>query len=292
MEQNEYEQLRQAFAGLCRELQELGEQLSAFSDVVESGCLPSELLVEHLSDALKRYQDCYASFQLGIAALPGGLDRNISEIEAALVAAEEAARLDARRSVVLDYFRLNAEDATIRDVLEQSKQVLMERCRGGGELDPYLLAVKAAKERYTLDSAEFDVIYQKIGGKIALAIERGQLFTDRDAVLDSYLDGSCAMLLAEHTEPPKTSEKEMEILPAETFLPAPSPSEFSGSVHATADPATDRAGTVESVSDAVPVRGAEALWHEFDGYTSAEAVEFTDTPAKQLGASKFISMAK
>lgn len=287
MSSTELDSLKNILSELKTDLTGLKEKASSLNARIESNYLPSEEMAEELAVALKNYQEKVALLQKTGTAISISIVDSIDEIGANIEAAEKMAQLASKRQIVLDYFRLTAAAENVRIELEESKRILMEKCRLPADkldnaLEPYKLVVCNVGEcdcSGDLTDDAFDLIEEQIGRPIARALDRKHLSIDTERDISEFLDGSCGLLEAENDaiteEYVQHEEPVNEIINAETV----------SNLENTTEEEVPEEKELE-VNENAP------FWSHFDGYVDDVTVSFEDVPASALGASKFINMAK
>jgi len=172
-------------------LKECLQRVKAQADSVSARILSGELLpsdlAEGLTQALKEYQILESRFREMEHALPFCLGTKLSDIEAAIVAFEE--KFVRIKGILLDYFRLNTEEADAKRILEQTKLALVEKCAASpGEVDLalYELVVSSARNKKA-DKEEFKRIMDVFGLDLAYAAGYGQLYLDEAIDVSKYI---------------------------------------------------------------------------------------------------------
>ena len=143
-------------------LDELKESMSAIRSKAASicGAIDSDALIpavvaEELTAAISDYQQKEEQIRAIGDSLSIPIGATISEISESIRTREESLHLDRFRDIVLDYFRLNADAAELKSVLESTKLALIEKCTTpvsdiAEELAPYELVVSSVKARRDL----------------------------------------------------------------------------------------------------------------------------------------------
>ena len=114
-------------------LDELKESMSAIRSKAASicGAIDSDALIpavvaEELTAAISDYQQKEEQIRAIGDSLSIPIGATISEISESIRTREESLHLDRFRDIVLDYFRLNADAAELKSVLESTKLALIE----------------------------------------------------------------------------------------------------------------------------------------------------------------------
>ena len=191
-----FEELKAGFPALQSRLEEVTAKIQARE-------LADEGTVSELQALLSDYQRLVANLrsagdQLSISIAPG-----IEGIEAQILSLEAQQSALQLLKIIHTYFRLKAESDDLAQSLEETKQALMVKCANAGEgfdqeLLPYSVVVAKAQEPgRPLSEDEFNLIYEGVSRRIALAAERGKLTVDAEADISTYLDGSNDWLVPE-----------------------------------------------------------------------------------------------
>lgn len=220
---------------------------------------------EALSAALDDYQKELQIFRDAGKELAIDVEDGIEPVKNAIVEYESRQQMIEERQLVLDYLRLSTEAESVIAQLEESKQLLMEKCRGAHireELPPFALVVESVRAQSSgLPDDVYDAIETRISKAIARAADRGDLNIDESAELTRYLDGSCELLspasssAAVDTQSVPSSGVETPIPPAKPSQPTSTPSEPQ----------------------------PHPLWDEFDGYFDTLPT-ISDVPGIQFNA--------
>lgn len=224
-----FEELKAGFPALQSRLEDVTAKIQARE-------LADEGTVSELQALLCDYQRLVANLrsagdQLSISIAPG-----IEDIEAQILSLEAQQSALQLLKIIHTYFRLKAESDDLAQSLEETKQALMVKCANAGEgfdqeLLPYSVVVAKAQEPgRPLSEDEFNLIYEGISRRIALAAERGKLTVDADADISAYLDGSNDWLVPEEyvgKEIKTVSPEEFAEMIAQMDSPAEQESEAS-----------------------------------------------------------------
>lgn len=250
-------------------LDELKESMSAIRSKAASicGAIDSDALIpavvaEELTAAISDYQQKEEQIRAIGDSLSIPIGATISEISESIRTREESLHLDRFRDIVLDYFRLNADAAELKSVLESTKLALIEKCTTpvsdiAEELAPYELVVSSVKgEKGPLSFKDSAPIRKNISDEIAYAVVSRELFFDDSIELAKYADGSCPLL---------TIPVDPAVVQEEVAVPEQN-----------AEPAN--AGAVEEPTEAHSTD--RRRWPDFGGYLSdGDSVSFTDNMA-------------
>ena len=250
-------------------LDELKESMSAIRSKAASicGAIDSDALIpavvaEELTAAISDYQQKEEQIRAIGDSLSIPIGATISEISESIRTREESLHLDRFRDIVLDYFRLNADAAELKSVLESTKLALIEKCTApvsdiAEELAPYELVVSSVKgEKGPLSFKDSAPIRKNISDEIAYAVVSRELFFDDSIELAKYADGSCPLL---------TIPVDPAVVQEEVAVPEQN-----------AEPAN--AGAVEEPTEAHSTD--RRRWPDFGGYLSdGDSVSFTDNMA-------------
>ena len=311
MKNTELDNFRSILAELKHDLQELKERSMSLSTRIESNCLIPEEMTEQLMDALKNYQEKAIRLQKTGAEISITISDSIDQIDADIETAEKNAQLASERLLILDYFRLTAAAENVHIELEDSKRILMKKCRLpaeklADELEPYKLVVRKVREEDSeLQDEEFDYIENHISRPIARALDKRYLEINPDQEISRYLDGSCSLLKREDGCEQKSESQDQT---PEEQQPVEEPSQDDNYSGIVTEGKPEEAGAAaieehaefpgdlaeEAENQAGNSDGEEVLplWEKFGGYVGDTKVSFQDEPASSLGASKFTSIAK
>lgn len=279
MKSTEIEQFKSILGELKEDLQSLREKAFRLNATIESNYLPPEEVTTQLADALRRYREKADLLERTGANISISIGESIDRLDADIVAAEKEAQLGLERQIILDYFRLTAAAESVRKELEDSKRVLMVKCRlpvsdQSNALEPFKLVVKKVQDNSNdLQDEEFKYLEETIGRPITRALDRRYLVIDQGQDIAAYLDSSCPILMPD----------------GENVLPMLAGQDAGMKSKDKPVSVNDDSTVEEDVGDTEkPLR----LWKKFGGYTDETTVSFSDEPAYSLGASKFTSMAK
>ena len=281
MEEKDLDSFQQIFEQIKQNLEAIREQSSELTAVIGSDRLIPDETVERFHGLLQEYQERLALLRQSGEILSIPVNGRLADISVSLKAAEESVRLATRRSAVMDFFRLATKETGIQAELDAAKGLLMKQCREGDNLEPFLLVVQRAESSgEPMTYQEVSQISSIIGAVIPFALERRQLYIDRDAPVGQYMDGSCPLLSTE-VGPPQSKSG-----------PAISRAEDAAASGARREPAAAPKPAPGPIPQNTAAPASVVLLPEYSGYTDAVKVTFTDEPANQLKASKFVNMAK
>ena len=226
---DKYTNIRSVFEALKTGFPALQSKLEDVTAKIQAKELADEGTVSELQALLSDYQRMVANLrsagdQLSITIAPG-----IEDIEAQILSLEAQQSALQLLKIIHTYFRLKAESDDLAQSLEETKRALMVKCANAGEgfdqeLRPYSAVVTKAQEPgKPLSEDEFNLIYEGISKRIALAAERGKLTVDADADISAYLDGSNDWLVPEGyagKDVKTVAPEEFEALVAQMDAPA------------------------------------------------------------------------
>lgn len=310
MKNAELDNFKGILAELKHDLQELNKQSMSLSTRIESNCLVPVEMTEQLMDALENYQKKAIRLQQTGAKISITISDSIDQINADIEAAEKNAQLALERLLILDYFRLTAAAENVRLELENSKRILMDKCRLpteklADELEPYKLVVrKICEEDNELQDEEFVYIENHISRPIARALDKRHIEINPNQEVSEYLDGSCSLLKREDGREQEL-ESQAQMSEEQQLIEKPAQDDNCPALPDENEPEEVSAAVIEEHAEA-PVDVAEEaenqtgnskeakvlpLWEAFGGYVGDTKISFKDEPASSLGASKFTSMA-
>lgn len=292
MNVSDLQEFKDMLLGIKEELATLKEQSSRIAQTIEGDHIIPVETIDRLMTLAQQYKEKANLLQQAGAKFSISFDLTLTEMETEICAAVAQDVLATTRRIVQDYFRLTAEAEAIRCALEESKRILASKC-GMPEFQtaygflPYQMVVnkvKSAAER--LSNTEFDAIDAGISRSIARAADRnGDIVFDPAHPIDTYLDGSCELLMPITEEPPNDMAQ---------VIDEPNMSEKDGE----GDPSGDQCGTDNSGDNASSDGTADAhefnpvpLWDSFDGYVKQYTVSKLDAGEETIRVSAFIDDA-
>ena len=291
-------------------IKEQATQLNALLD--EDRLIPGEI-ADKLIHALQDYQEKSALLQKTGKEISLTLTDSLVQIEDELKTAEEKALNAAETALLLDYFRLTSEAEDVKEKLETSKQKLRSRLikndnAAAEEYAPYKLAVRVVDDpTRDLSKSEFKALMDGLGFEIAWALkeDRTSLFMDAEGKLPPPVleipeepVNAVEEASAQEEESPAAQPVEAEVSdpsPIEEEAPVageeleesedmPEETAVSEDQQAFDDQMEDTEGESEPEE--------ELDWSDFHGYADNIHIDYTDTPAGSLGASKFLNAAR
>ncbi len=289
-------------------------QLKALLD--EERLIPGEI-AEKLIHALQEYQEKSALLQKTGKEISLTLTDSLVQIEDELKTAEEKALNAAETALLLDYFRLTSEAEDVKEKLETSKQKLRSRIlkndnAAAEEYAPYKLAVRVVEDpARDLSKGEFKSLMDGLGFEIAWALkeDRSSIRMDDVAILPPpVLEIPEEPVMAEEApmqeEIPAAQEVEAEVSePAPIEEEGPDTEEEPEASEAQPEEIVvfenqltieDLVEEAEAETEVEPEDEAEEEidWGYIHGYPDNIQIDFTDTSASSLGASKFLNAAR
>ena len=289
-------------------LKEQASQLNALLD--EERLIPGEI-ADKLIRALQEYQEKSALLQKTGKEISLTLTDSLVQIEDELKTAEEKALNAAETALLLDYFRLTSEAEDVKEKLEASKQKLRVRLikndnAASEEYAPYKLAVRTVEDPdRDLSKGEFKSLMDGLGFEIAWALkeDRASVFMDAEGKLPPPSQEALQELAAGN-EAPTPIEEAPAAQQEKAEEPEPAPIEAEEAVseeepEAEPEDQPEDDGTTEEQESEEPSEDTETQeiadeidWSDFHGYGDNIQIDYTDTSASSLGASKFINAAK
>jgi hypothetical protein len=255
------------------------ERAEAIIQVIQSGAFIPGEDAEQLAACLDTYRSELLAFREAGKELAIDVEAGIEPVRQAIVAYENERKLIAERQLVLDYLRLSTETENVIAQLEESKQLLIQKCRGEDakdQLRPFGLVVDSVKAQVSgLADDVYDIIHEAIGRPIARALDRGNLFIDESLEITAYLDGSCELLKPLNPVAPSAESI------AQPEAPATTPSTDTQKEFAPALK-TDNGQSEQEVQELSP------LWDHFDGYVDERSFEIPDIPSIRFNSHEFM----
>lgn len=202
MADQEIVRIRAAFDGVKTEMADLKASLHEINDALEAERFVSSDMIGALGEVVKRYREQASALESIGAELSIPIGEDITEIDNAIRLYEQKLSSQYIRNLVLDYFRLTAEAADVKMVLEDSKRKLMEKCAVDlaelpSAIEPYGAVVNHIRSgERRLSDEDYDLVEDHIGKSVARATERGDLTIDEMYDISAYLDDSCDILAA------------------------------------------------------------------------------------------------
>jgi len=207
MEKRTIENLKQTVEAIKESLRLLKTKAVAISDLIDAEELIPADIANELTQALEYYQQQERQLNDIGNELTISFGTKLSDISATIHACEEKQSLGRLRDIVLDYLRLNSEDADIKNASERSKLLLIKKCVSPIDqleknIAPYEMVVSTVKRgTYPLPKDKFQRIMKDVDFEIAFATDRAQLFIDYTIDVSKYADGSLPMLTISEKAP-------------------------------------------------------------------------------------------
>lgn len=292
-------------------IKEQAAQLNALLD--EKRLIPGEI-ASQLIHALEEYQEKSALLQKTGKEISLTLTDSLVQIEDELKTAEEKALNAAETALLLDYFRLTSEVEDVKEKLETSKQKLRSRIlkndnAAAEEYAPYKLAVRVVEDPASdLSKSEFKSLMDGLGFEIAWALkeDRSSIRMDDAAILPPPVLEIPEEPVVAKEAPVQDEIPAAQEVEAEASEPAPIDEEAPDTEE---EPEAQPEETVVSedqltIEDLVEEAEAEAEvepedeaeeeidWGYIHGYPDNIQIDYTDTSAGSLGASKFLNAAR
>ena len=311
----ELKKFKDVIEDIKTDLHQLREQSLALCNRIEADFMVPADMIELLSTTLQVYKKKAdllhrTGKEISISI---SMESSFGEIEASLNEYEAQQTMASERELVVEYFRLSAESEDVSNSLEASKKLLLDKCRlSGSELTesliPFGIVVRNVKQNSEkLPDADYDIVEDQIGKAIARAVDRGNLLIDPNQGISSYFDGSCILLQPIQnaslggTQLITDNPEEAKIVEVSPYFGEEEDKKLPTTEHepnAVSLPENDEVNVGENTTDTKadivadePIE-RKKYWVKFDGYVDDVKVEIHDTPALDLGASKFISTAK
>ena len=291
-------------------IKEQAAQLNALLD--EERLIPGEIAVK-LIHALQDYQEKSALLQKTGKEISLTLTDSLVQIEDELKTAEEKALNAAETALLLDYFRLTSEAEDVKEKLEASKQKLRSCLikndnAAAEEYAPYKLAVRTVEDpTRDLSKSEFKSLMDGLGFEIAWALkeDRTSLFMDPEGKLPPPVLEIPEEPAAAAEEAPVLEEESPAAQAVEAEVSEPAPIEEEAPAAETEieevedlpeeTTASEDQQTIDDQMDDTegePEPEEELDWSDFHGYADNIQIDYTDTSAASLGASKFLNAAR
>ena len=255
------------------------EHAEAIIQVIKSGAFISSEDAEQLAVSLDKYRSELLAFKEAGKELAIDVEAGIEPVRQAIVAYENELKLIAERQLVLDYLRLSTETETVIAQLEESKQLLIEKCRGEDvkdQLRPFGLVVDNIKAQVSgLADDVYDIIHEAIGRPIARALDRGNLFIDESLEITAYLDGSCELLNPLNPVVPSTESP---------VQPEAAATELASDGQEVIAPTME----VDNGQPEAEAHELAPLWEHFDGYIDEQHLVIPDVPSIRFNSHEFL----
>ena len=291
MGEMELRELRRIFEQVQEELSRFKEEISILNSDIESNRLISDEQVSRLEDLLRIYRkDSVELLHLGakLSAFTDNCDLGIMSEALDKLEAEVHER-DALNSLISDYFRLTAEAQDVKQALEESKQLLLERRSNAvGEqlktvIHPFEVVVNNTRSNgERLSSDDFALIQREIGTEVARAVDRGDLLIDESVDITIYLNENSSDVTAiSETDTTSTDSKDI-MHESETAVPVDPAASNNSAV-------TEEPGISKEPDDAAGDSEEDPI---FDGIIRNLTVDCKDTPASEFKVNKFTSLLK
>lgn len=313
MADNDVKIIQQAFDEVKAGLSYLRMALQQLTKSIDSNQYIPANAITVLSSALEQYRVQAEKLESVGAELSIPIGNDITDISNAIHAFEDKCNNSLLRKLVLDYFKLTAEQALVNGWLEESKRKLMEKCASISDktvdtLTPYMLAVDYVRsnKQQDLSVEQLQILEGELGPHVATSVYTRSVQYDDNHDVSPYLDGSCEILLLEDTPSNSKVNGEPEIVPVETEH-----TEIVDSIGSTTE-ATDSTDSIYTESDKAittdelievekeekrpenTVGSAETETKfsakKYSGLVSEATFEYADNrPASELRASEFKS---
>lgn len=279
MKDDLFNRFKEQFALLQNEAVSIRESAESIIKEIEGGKFISSEAAERITSSLETYITELLAFRDAGQDLAIHVEAEIAPVGDAIADYENKQKMIAERQLVLDYLSLSTETDNVIAKLEESKRLLVEKCRTDNpkeHLLPFGLVVRNVKAHASYISEEdFDFIEASIGKHIARATDHGALYIDEAAELSPYLDGSCRLLMPIEVD----TAAAKDVVPAEEPAETPAPIEYP-------EPETVSAVAVDAIPDSFTVL---PVWDHYDGYIDSLPFEISDIPGIRFNGSEFVA---
>lgn len=281
MKDDLFNSFKEQFETLKTNTTDIRERAEAVIQVIQSGVFISSEDAEQLSASLDAYKNKLLAFKEAGKELAIDVEAGIEPVREAIAAIENERKMIAERQLVLDYLHLSTEAENVIAQLEESKQLLISKCRGEDakeQLHPFGLVIDSVRlQSDGLADDVYDVIHEAIGRSVARAADRGDLFIDETIDVSTYLDGSCELL--KHLDSSSSSGEEEPALQNDDrkeTLPDNKEEEPQDS-------------SLDGTQPEPEVQELSSLWEHYDGYVDELRTEIPDVASIRFNSQEFVN---